>query len=237
MEEFKKINRRISVNTKKIILFLLLSVISFTNQMTDNGFKVLEGYPKNYERDHMDGYGGKDYIINNKNPYKLLMYFKVYGGGNQYLNQSLQNSDDRNDVLKFFNIDSLDIHYSSDFIELKNGEKFLYGRIILDFNDLDVKLELYYIDSNNESKKKVFIKERNFNIFNILYKINSDNTEGYYGIPPYGEKVTIITKDKIIYKRTLFLLGAEKEMYENFLELFKDEIPEEFFEKRNRYKD
>ena len=30
---------------------------------------------------------------------------------------------------------------------------------------------------------------------------------------------------------------AEKEMYENFLELFKDEIPEEFFEKRNRYKD
>ena len=69
----------------------------------------------------MDGYGGKDYIINNKNPYKLLMYFKVYGGGNQYLNQSLQNSDDRNDVLKFFNIDSLDIHYSSDFIELKNG--------------------------------------------------------------------------------------------------------------------
>ena len=51
MEEFKKINRRISVNTKKIILFLLLSVISFTNQMTDNGFKVLEGYPKNYERD------------------------------------------------------------------------------------------------------------------------------------------------------------------------------------------
>ena len=76
------------MNTKKIILFLLLSVISFTNQMTDNGFKVLEGYPKNYERDYMDGYGGKDYIINNKNPYKLLMYFKVYGGGNQYLNQS-----------------------------------------------------------------------------------------------------------------------------------------------------
>ena len=30
---------------------------------------------------------------------------------------------------------------------------------------------------------------------------------------------------------------AEKEMYENFLELFKNEIPEEFFEKRNRYKD
>ena len=198
------------MNTKKIILFLLLSVISFTNQMTDKGFKVLEGYPKNYERDYMDGYGGKDYIINNKNPYELLMYFKVYGGGNQYLNQSLQNSDDR---------------------------KFLYGRIVLDFHNLKAKLELYYIDSNNESKKKVFIKKMNFNIFNLLDKINSDTTEGYYGIPPYGEKVTIITKDKIIYKRTLFLLGAEKEMYENFLELFKDEIPEEFFEKRNRYKD
>ena len=149
------------MNTKKIILFLLLSVISFTNQMTDNGFKVLEGYPKNYERDYMDGYGGKDYIINNKNPYKLLMYFKV----------------------KFFNIDSLDIHYSSDFIELKNGEKFLYGRIVLDFHNLKAKLELYYIDSNNESKKKVFIKKMNFNIFNLLDKINSDTTEGYYGIP------------------------------------------------------
>ena len=204
----------------KIIIFLLLTVVIFSEEDVSNKEELQN--LKVYKRGERERAGGIDYILNNKSPYNLLFYFKVYEkpGNFQYLNEAL----------KFFDINSLDNHYSSRRIKLENGDNFSHGRISLDFNSTRLKLELYYIGKNNEEKKKVYLKDMDFKIFGYIDKLNKNTEEGYYVTSTFGEEITILTANKIIHKKVYFLSDMEKKLYEALLETFKNEIPKEFFE-------
>ena len=103
-------------------------------------------------------------------------------------------------------------------------------------------MQLYFLDKNNEEKKKIFFKEFNKKtVYSILEKINKNKIEGYYNLPFFREEITLFTSDKIIHKKVKFssrnetlLSESEKELYNYLLDLFKEEIPEEFFEIRNK---
>ena len=119
----------------------------------------------------------------------------------------------------------------------------MYGKFISDSYRMNhLQLELYFLDKNNEEKKKVFFKEFNKKkVYSILEKINENKIEGYYNLPFFREEITLFTSDKIIHKKVKFssrnetlLSESEKELYNYLLDLFKEEIPEEFFEVRNK---
>ena len=90
--------------------------------------------------------GGFDYVLNNDNFNTYVMYFKVYENPeNSYGVEYIKNYDNKDEVLKFFLSKKIEEYYSREYIPLKNGEKFLYGKLVWDnlkFKN-STKLELY----------------------------------------------------------------------------------------------
>ena len=199
-----------------------------------------------------EGYGGIDYILNAKNSKEILLYFKIYSSEKEigdfkftesrlYLGEK-ELEDKKLALSDIFDKNNLDSYYSRDYTELKNGKKLLYGRFILEKDSEHVTLELYYLNKDGEEKKYMYFKEFNKNkIYPVLGKINENKIEGYYLLPFFREEITLFTSDKIIHKKVKFssrnetlLSESEKELYNYLLDLFKEEIPEEFFEVRNK---
>lgn len=218
---------------KKKIVFLLTAMIIFTYGYSNPG-ETLEDLKEYKPKSKNELGGGKDYILNYTTPYNLVIYFKLYEREwVQYLNDILEK--DRIEVLKFFNEEKLKNYYSRDYLQLENGEKYFFGRIDWEYHEPEIKLELYYIDENNEEKKRVYFKKKPETLlYKTIDKLNSDKREGFYYIPTFKEEVTIFTSKKIIHKKLRHLSEEERTLYESMLNLFKEEIPKEFFKKREK---
>ena len=198
---------------KKLFLFMIIVLLNIVCFGENEKLKDLELYEFRSGGVVGEGYGGIDYILNAKNSREMLMYFKL----NDYSKNSV-----RVPYYEGINQENKDL-LLSEFFDKKN-------------------LELYFLDKNNEEKKKVFFKEFNKKkVYSILEKINENKIEGYYNLPFFREEITLFTSDKIIHKKVKFssrnetlLSESEKELYNYLLDLFKEEIPEEFFEIRNK---
>lgn len=138
-----------------------------------------------------------------------------------------------------FNMNYLNKYYSSDYIELKNEEKFLYGKFYRIKNYTRYVLELYFIDKNNELKIRMYYKiPKQDKGSNYLEIINNSKAEAYFYVPLIWEEITLITENKKIQSKKDYF-GTEGELYEYLLDLFREDIPKEFFEQRNvkKYKE
>lgn len=182
--------------------------------------------------------GGTNVILNSKSYSReeFELYFKLH----PHQIQSLDNIDKtRKEFEKMFNRNYLNKYYSNDYIELKNGEKFLYGKFYRIKNYTNYVLELYFVDKNNELKIKIYYREsKDDKGYDYLKTINDSTGEAYFYVPFIWEEITVITENKKIQSRKDYF-GTEGKLYEYLLELFKEEIPKEFFEQRNvkRYKE
>lgn len=67
----------------------------------------------------------------------------------------------------------------------------------------------------------------------ILEDINNSKLEGYYNLGGNDSVITIITKNKKIYKSFKLLTTEEKQLYNIMMKLFEKDIPKEYFEKRD----
>ena len=158
--------------------------------------------------------GGTNVILNSKSYAKeeFELYFKIY----PYPVQSLD----------------LNKYYSNIYIELKNGEKFLYGKFYRVTNYTYYVLELYFVDKNNELKTRIYYKEsKDAKGYGYLKTINESKGEAYFYVPFIPEEITLITENKKMQLRKGYF-ATEGEFYEYLLDLFKEEIPKEFFELR-----
>ncbi|RRD37588.1 hypothetical protein EII29_11145 [Leptotrichia sp. OH3620_COT-345] len=223
-----------------VILFFMIILINSYGSENLNNLKLQKIKSTSFT-------GGIDYILNDSSPYEMIFYFKLY---------DLQENTDSNKffdenkeiAIKMFNSEYLHSHYTQEYIQLKNGEKFLYGKITAMPSYVGMlKLELYFIDKNNVEKKKVLYKKMDIekeSIYPILRKINADKTEGFSVALPYAEEIGIITEKKKIHKKINYNYGQfgnfsneEIELYAYLLGFFKDEIPKEFLELKRKYLD
>lgn len=132
--------------------------------------------------------GGSSVILNSKSyeRQEFEMYFIVYDFATQSIKDKTVTKT-RKDYEQMFEKDFLHNDYINKPIELENGEKFLYGkfsRIIL--NNI-YRLELYFINKNNELKTKIFYK-------------SSKDTKGYGYIDKINQE-----KEKVIIIQLIFL--------------------------------
>ena len=237
---------------KQLFLFMIIVLLNIVCFGENEKLKDLELYKFRSGGVAGEGYGGIDYILNAKNSKEILLYFKIYSSEKEigdfkftesrlYLGEK-ELEDKKLTLSDIFDKNNLDSYYSRDYTELKNGKKLLYGRFILEKDSEHVTLELYYLNKDGEEKKYMYFKEFNKNkIYPVLGKINENKIEGYYLLPFFREEITLFTSDKIIHKKVKFssrnetlLSESEKELYNYLLDLFKEEIPEEFFEVRNK---
>lgn len=229
-----------------IIMLLFFSTVIFSETKLEN-LKLLEILPD-------ETTGGYDIILNTKNKDKkrlyfdgnFILYFKVYPSIfvqdftpiNMIYNPRLKTfSVTKEETLEFFNLENLNYHYMGIFLPLRNGEKFLYGRVSMNFAGMrELILELNFINKDNVLVKKIFYKEDFDKFYSLLDTFKSkDETEGYYSVSAFNEEITMITTNKIIHKKVSYLLPDELEMYEKILDLFKNEIPKEYFEYREKW--
>ena len=215
-----------------IFLVLLMTIPLFSDELKYLGMR-------DNDQNMTLSFGANDYMLNYETPYRLLIFFKRYSYGQQYIMSPIV-SDKKEKLLKFLEINSLENYYgnrASDTLKLKNGEIFLYGKFFLEYHHNSVQLELVYINKDNEKKIKVF--EKYLDISDIfvnekLNEINMNKTEGYMGSLSFLEEFTIFTKNKILHQKVQYLNNneASKQLYEKLLLLFRNEIPKEFFENR-----
>ena len=102
-------------------------------------------------------------------------------------------------------------------------------------NDI-VKLELYFINPDNTLETKVFFKTGW--LTDLLDKHGHEQEKlesGFdYSLNSPKNMVTLITRREVIHKTSEDLEGTEKELYDFVMKLFKDEIPKEYFEYRDK---
>ena len=222
--------------------YIILLIILFQSIVYCNSNKLINLGLHSMKKDESaigaEIMGGFDYVLNNDNFNTYVMYFKVYENPeNSYGVEYIKNYDNKDEVLKFFLSKKIEEYYSREYIPLKNGEKFLYGKLVWDnlkFKN-STKLELYYINKDDIEIKKVYFFDQI--IPSSLYdKFDYFEEEGYYPISTINEEFTIFTENKIIHKKSPYLLSYEKKFVEKIFELFKDKIPKEYFEYREKGK-
>ena len=176
--------------------------------------------------------------------YLFLMYFKTLEKIDDKL---IQNYGQNFSIFKDITFDSLsdanflDTLYSNVPLKLKNKKRFLFGKVssvgYIDKSSKDiVKLELYFINPDNTLETKVFFKTGW--LTDLLYKHYHEHEklkDGFdYSINSPKDMVTIITGNEVVHKVSEDLEGTEKELYDFVMNLFKDEIPKEYFEYRDK---
>lgn len=197
---------------KLLILFFVLSNLMLSKDDDNIPFhKELTEIGKSIFGNVM---GGTNVILNSKSYSReeFELYFKLH----PHQIQSLDNIDKtRKEFEKMFNRDYLNKYYTN------------------------YVLELYFVDKNNELKIKIYYREsKDDKGYDYLKTINDSTGEAYFYVPFIWEEITVITENKKIQSRKDYF-GTEGKLYEYLLELFKEEIPKEFFEQRNvkRYKE
>jgi len=150
-------------------------------------------------------------------------------------------------ILKSITFDSLtdanflDTLYSNIPLKLKNKKRFLFGKVssvgYVEENSMKVlKLELYFINPDNTLETKVFFKTKYLeDLLNKHYYEHEKLKDGFdYSPNSPKDMVTIITGNEVVHKVSEDLEGTAKELYDFVMNLFKDEIPKEYFEYRDK---
>ena len=202
-------------------------------------------YNENRKTDFSAAYGFPtmiEYSLKSNNfRHEILMYFKSYNIDDYHKemfygqNYGITKDSVLND---FFVPEFLDEYYSAVPLKLKNGKKFLYGKVtashFYDKNDrLKLKLELFYINSNNMEEKEIYYK--NCKLYDLLFKYNESQIQNEIGMSYFRkDMVTLFTRYKNLHKTSNHLDGMEKEIYNIIMDAFKDKIPKEYFEYRDK---
>ena len=188
-----------------------------------------------------------EYSLHSTGPtkYKFLMYFKTLKKVNY--SRLIQSHGQNFSISKSITFDSLtdanflDTLYSNVPLKLKNKKRFLFGKVssvgYIDKSSKDiVKLELYFINPDNTLETKVFFKTGW--LTDLLDKHGHEQEKlesGFdYSLNSPKNMVTLITRREVIHKTSEDLEGTEKELYDFVMKLFKDEIPKEYFEYRDK---
>ena len=177
--------------------------------------------------------------------YKCLMYFKTLKKVNY--SRLIQSHGQNFSISKSITFDSLtdanflDTLYSNIPLKLKNKKRFLFGKVssvgYAEENSMKVlKLELYFINPDNTLETKVFFKTEYLeDLLNKHYHEHEKLKDGFdYSSNSPKDMVTIITENNVVHKVSEDLEGTEKELYDFVMKLFKDEIPKEYFEYRDK---
>lgn len=187
-----------------------------------------------------------EYSLHSTGPtkYQFLMYFKTLEKVNH---EVIDNRGQNFSIFKDITFDSLsdvnflDTLYSNIPLKLKNKKRFLFGKVssvgyVKESIMEVVKLELYFINPDNTLETKVFFKTKN--LTDLLYKHYHEHEklkDGFdYSPNSPKDMVTIITRYGVVHKVSEDLEGTEKELYDFVMKLFKDEIPKEYFEYRDK---
>ena len=188
-----------------------------------------------------------EYSLHSTGPtkYKFLMYFKTLKKVDY--SRLIQSHGQNFSILKSITFDSLtdanflDTLYSNIPLKLKNKKRFLFGKVssvgYAEENLMRVlKLELYFINPDNTLETKVFFKTGNLeDLLNKHYHEHEKLKDGFdYSPNSPKDMVTIITRYGVVHKVSEDLEGTEKELYDFVMKLFKDEIPKEYFEYRDK---
>ena len=197
--------------------------------------------------DTWDNTGIFEYSIHSTGPtkYQFLMYFKTLKKvdysrlmENYGQNFSIYRNITLNSLL---DVNFLDTLYSNIPLKLKNKKRFLFGKVssvgYVEENSMKVlKLELYFINPDNTLETKVFFKTENLEgLLNKHYHEHEKLKDGFdYSSNSPKDMVTIITENNVVHKVSEDLEGTEKELYDFVMKLFKDEIPKEYFEYRDK---
>ena len=91
------------------------------------------------------------------------------------------------------------------------------------------------LDLNHKINRKVEYKfyYKDEEIEKILEDINNSKLEGYYNLGGNDSVISIITKNKKIYKSLKMLTTEEKQLYNIMMKLFEKNIPKKYFETRD----
>ena len=188
-----------------------------------------------------------EYSLHSTGPtkYKFLMYFKTLKKVNY--SRLIQSHGQNFSISKSITFDSLtdanflDTLYSNIPLKLKNKKRFLFGKVssvgYAEENLMRVlKLELYFINPDNTLETKVFFKTGNLEgLLNKHYHEHEKLKDGFdYSSNSPKDMITIITENNVVHKVSEDLEGTEKELYDFVMKLFKDEIPKEYFEYRDK---
>ena len=188
-----------------------------------------------------------EYSLHSTGPtkYKFLMYFKTLKKVNY--SRLIQSHGQNFSISKSITFDSLtdanflDTLYSNIPLKLKNKKRFLFGKVssvgYAEENLMRVlKLELYFINPDNTLETKVFFKTEYLeDLLNKHYHEHEKLKDGFdYSPNSPKDMVTIITRYGVVHKVSEDLEGTEKELYDFVMKLFKDEIPKEYFEYRDK---
>ena len=187
-----------------------------------------------------------EYSLHSTGPtkYKFLMYFKTLEKVDYRI---IDNRGQNFSILKDITFDSLsdanflDTLYSNVPLKLKNKKRFLFGKVssvgYVEKSSINVlKLELHFINPDNTLETKVFFKTENLEgLLNKHYHEHEKLKDGFdYSPNSPKDMVTIITRYGVVHKVSEDLEGTEKELYDFVMKLFKDEIPKEYFEYRDK---
>ena len=239
---------------KLIILLIFFSVnigYSSTEEIKDideNDPNVLKFLNKRNitAGDTWNNTGIFEYSLHSTGPtkYKFLMYFKTLEKVDYRI---IDNRGQNFSILKDITFDSLtdanflDTLYSNIPLKLKNKKRFLFGKVssvgYAEENLMRVlKLELYFINPDNTLETKVFFKTGNLeDLLNKHYHEHEKLKDGFdYSSNSPKDMITIITENNVVHKVSEDLEGTEKELYDFVMKLFKDEIPKEYFEYRDK---
>lgn len=188
-----------------------------------------------------------EYSLHSTGPtkYKFLMYFKTLKKVNY--SRLIQSHGQNFSISKSITFDSLtdanflDTLYSNIPLKLKNKKRFLFGKVssvgYAEENLMRVlKLELYFINPDNTLETKVFFKTEYLeDLLNKHYHEHEKLKDGFdYSSNSPKDMITIITENNVVHKVSEDLEGTEKELYDFVMKLFKDEIPKEYFEYRDK---
>lgn len=177
---------------------------------------------------------GSNIILNDEDVTELVLYFRNdMGLINSVIGSSI--SKNKGNAIKFFS--RLDEYYgflSPDKIKQVKKSEFLYGKITKIYLGC-YQLELFELDLNHKINRKVEYKfyYKDEEVEKILEDINKSKLEGYYNLGENDSVISIITKNKKIYKSFKMLTTEEKQLYNIMMKLFEKDIPKEYFETRD----
>lgn len=230
------------MKTKKLIIYVFflmlnINVFSIENQ---NLKQLIFWEGRNPFFWSVDVILNSESFIDGKN--NLILYFKAEAKERHYVDDTnhekiINSRFSRKFFEDRFKKENLEMYYFSDGIKLRNGDVLKYGRIMYTrFAYKRLRLELILKDKSNNLKVKIYEPELpekvEKKLLELVKEVNASKQEGIYPVFPFREDVTIITENKKIHQAVNYLTNERRELYETLLNLFKNEIPKEFFEIR-----
>lgn len=234
----KKIIFLIVISQILIVCIFFYKNVNFNKNTNTEEWKNLELYWKEKDQEEeaptKERQEGSNIILNDEDVTELVLYFRNdMGSINSTIGSSI--SKNKKNAIKFFS--RLDEYYSflsPDKVNQVKKSEFLYGKITKIYLGC-YQLELFELDLNHKINRKVEYKfyYKDEEIEKILEDINNSKLEGYYNLGGNDSVISIITKNKKIYKSLKMLTTEEKQLYNIMMKLFEKNIPKKYFETRD----